>query len=271
MHISRAVALGALISAVSALDCLAKELSGYDFKALKGVYNAELVRQTPPSTTTTKWNFGVCENTDKVADCPKGASICGVTSVVLEKGKPIITEIIAFGSDIDVLYKPFVNEGPDDENGILVSYLGLKWGDADVNADVRFICPKKDDKLKDLDQFVLDKWNGEKLEASVVTKAACKRNNAPADGGSGNSDPIDNGELWGWFTWIFIFLVLFLSIYIVGGAWFQYNKGNSIDFLSALREVLENFVDLLRGMPAFVKEVVERVTGNTNRGEYSAV
>ena len=66
-------------------------------------------------------------------------------------------------------------------------------------------------------------------------------------------------------------MVLFLSIYIIGGAWFQYNKGNAIDFQSALREVLENFVDLLRGLPAFVKEVVEKVTGNSNRGEYSAV
>lgn len=269
MHISKAAALGALISAVCALDCLAKELADYDFKALKGVYNAGVKRNTPPSITTTEWNFGVCQNTDGIANCPKNADICGVTSVVVEKGKPIITEIIAFGADVDIQYKPFVNEGPQDENGLLVSYLGVTWGDAQVNADVRFICPKKDDKLNDLDHFVLDKWNGDKLEASVVTKAACKRESAPGD--SGSDDPVDNGELWGWFTWIFIFLVLFLSIYIVGGAWFQYNKGNAIDFLSALREVLDNFVDLLRGLPAFIKEVVERVTGNTNRGEYSAV
>ena len=50
-----------------------------------------------------------------------------------------------------------------------------------------------------------------------------------------------------------------LSIYIIGGAWFQYNKGNAIDFQSALKEVVENFIELLKGLPSFGKEIIENL------------
>ncbi len=63
-------------------------------------------------------------------------------------------------------------------------------------------------------------------------------------------------------------MVLFLSIYI-GGAWFQYNKGNAIDFQSALRVALENFVDLVRGLPLFMRN--HRKGHWQQSGEYSAV
>ena len=53
--------------------------------------------------------------------------------------------------------------------------------------------------------------------------------------------------------------MLFLSIYIIGGAWFQYNKGNAIDFQSALKEVVENFIELLKGLPSFGKEIIENL------------
>lgn len=142
---------------------------------------------------------------------------------------------------------------------------------------MRFVCASSSDKDKDLDKFQLHQWDDKRLKVSVKTKAACitdkkdkKKPDNKKDNKKGN-DKDDNGESWGWFTWIFIFLVLFLSIYIVGGAWFQYSKGNAIDFQSALREVLENFVSLLKGLPSFVREIIEKFTGNSNRGEYSAV
>lgn len=244
-----------------ALDCAAHELDSYNFAHLQGTHDLEEIKETPPSTTRTTWYFGICEpvNTKKAPKCPKDVEICGVTEVKLDKNY-MVTQVVGFDADITKKYIPFDTKK---DKGVSVLYEEFTWGDELVSAEIRYVCDKEGD-----DKFIIEQWDGIKLKAHTRTKAACftarkdqKKPKKPTD---------ETGESWGWFTWIFIFMVLFLSIYIIGGAWFQYNKGNAIDFQSALREVLENFVDLLRGLPMFIREVIEKVTGS-NRGEYSAV
>lgn len=258
----------AVVSTVLAIDCSAKELEPYNFELLKGIHSVTSLKETPPSQTNITWYFGICETINENVDqCPKNSDLCGITTVNFDADpkKSVVSEIVGFNSNLQKSYKPI-----EDGEGIIVSYKGANWGSNLVDAQIKFICSKNDDDK--LDEFVLDKWDGSVLEASVLTKGACITNDK--DKKKPDKDDkkhTDNGESWGWFTWIFIFMVLFLSIYIIGGAWFQYNKGNSIDFQTALKEVLDNFVDLLKGLPAFVREIVEKVTGNSNRGEYSAV
>lgn len=254
--------LALLLVPVWSFDCSAKELQEYNFKQIKGVLSAEEKKNTPPSTTTTKWHVGICENLDSVAECSKNLDVCGVQTISVD-GKDYILQKIEINSNIQKKYTPFeeTNEKTGKkESGVVVSYTGVNWGDQLVDADIRMVCGDSQPEL------AVDEWTGSRLTARVVSKAACAR------GAKAPKPPAeDHGELWGWFTWIFIFMVLFLSIYIIGGAWFQYNKGNAIDFLLALREVLENFLDLVKGLPVFIKEIIEKFTGNPSRGEYSAV
>lgn len=255
----------------SAIDCSAKELDRYNFKAIKGTYTALVTKNTPPSKAQLTWTVGICENVEE-ADCPQNLDICGKTRIQVDE-KDVLAEVIGFSANLQKEYTPFSNQGEKKESGIKVLYKGQNWGDGLVDGYVLFICPASNEKEADLNVLQFKKWDGKVFEAEFRTKSACVDNKTAPKKPAGNpgENPEDNGESWGWFTWIFIFMVLFLSIYIIGGAWFQYNKGNAIDFLLALREVLENFVDLVKGLPAFVREIVERFTGNSNRGEYSAV
>lgn len=251
MNIPAILLAATLATQAWALDCSAKELEHYNFKAIEGVYTAETTLDTPPSKTILSWSLGVCKNVDKSDTCPENSDLCGVKKI--QNGdKDVLAEVIGFNANLAKSYTTF----SDHESGVIVEYTGATWGPNLVDAEITFVCDKNGGE-----KFNITSWDTTSFKGEFRTEAAClTRHNSRAD-----------GELWGWFTWGFIFVVLFLSIYIVGGAWFQYSRGNLIDFGLALREVLENFVDLLRGLPAFVREIVEKVSGNSNRGEYSAV
>lgn len=257
---------------VSALDCLAKQLAKYNFESIKGVHAVSSVRDTPPSQTNLTFYFGICESLDSVEKCPKNVDVCGITSINLkDSSSPIISEIFAFNSNLQKKYNEIDEE---DKKGIEITYSGANWGENLINAKLTFICDKDESKDKP-NQFDIISWDREELVATLRTKAACitsEKDKVPDNKkDKDNKEKEDHGESWGWFTWTFIFFVLFISIYIIGGAWFQFSKGNAIDFQTALKEVLENFVDLLKGLPNFIKEIIEKFTGNSNRGEYSAV
>lgn len=255
MHFSRILAAAALAAQAWAIDCSAKELLRYNFKSIEGIYTAQASRDTPPSTALLSWTIGVCKNIDKSDTCPENSDVCGTTRIK-NGDTEVLAEAIGFNANLQKTYTAFSGEGEGRESGVLVEYKGATWGANLVDARLRFVCDKNG-----AEAFNITAWDGRVFEGEVRTAAACAMRH----------EPRAEGELWGWITWGFIFVVLFLSIYIVGGAWFQYSRGNLIDFGLALREVLENFVDLLRGLPAFVREIVEKVTGNSNRGEYSAV
>ncbi|GEQ66473.1 hypothetical protein JCM33374_g136 [Metschnikowia sp. JCM 33374] len=266
MRVLYAVAFVA--SVASAFDCSVKELSQYDFQSIKGEYTDIIRKSTPPSNSVFIWSIGICQNLETREDCPKNSDICGSKRVLVDD-KDVLSEVIGFNSNLQKEYTPFGFNDQPQESGINITYRGVNWGDSLVDGTIKFICTPKGDANEN--RFKLIGWNGALFEGEFRSHAACINSNKEQKTPPTNNGGNDNGESWGWFTWIFIFMVLFLSIYIIGGAWFQYNKGNAIDFQSALREVLENFVDLLKGLPAFIKEVVEKVTGNSNRGEYSAV
>lgn len=256
--------LALLVPIATAIDCSAKELQQYDFASIKGTYSDTFLRNTPPSKSVYTWSIGICENVDTITECPPKTDICGTGRVQVDDTN-LLAEVIAFSTDLTREYIPFKN---DKESGVNIYLKNLSWGDALIDANIKFICAEGNGP--EINKLKIEKWDGKAFEGKFPSPAACiKDNKNPPKSEKPSGE--DRGESWGWFTWIFIFMVLFLSIYIIGGAWFQYNKGNSIDFQSALREVLENFVDLLRGLPAFFREVIEKVTGNSSRNEYSAV
>lgn len=258
------------------IDCSVKELADFDFESIKGTHSVTLLRDTPPTQTNYTWYIGICEPiSDSIEDCPKNSDICGITKINVKKDSSkgsIVSQIVGISSNLEKSYKVTGKENDKDEDRrVLILYKGANWGNNLVDAELEFVCPDKKDK-DDIGKLSLVNWNENKVQLSMKTHAVCALSgkHKQPDDKNGNKDEED-GESWGWFTWIFIFLVLFLSIYIIGGAWFQYSRGNSIDFQSALKEVLENFISLVKGLPAFTKEIIEKFTGNSNRGEYSAV
>lgn len=261
MHFLQTVAALLLAGATTAFDCSAKQLEAYDFKSIEGVYTAQTTHDTPPSKTQLTWSIGVCKNVDSIDQCPKNSDVCGLTRIEAD-GQTLLAEIVGFNSNLQKTYIPFENDGANSESGVTIEYKGANWGTNLVDAKIRFVCDASGDN-----KLTILQWDGKVFMGEFRSSAAC----AKGKGKKPDSPKSADGESWGWFTWIFIFMVLFLSIYIIGGAWFQYNRGNLIDFASALREVLENFVDLLRGLPAFIREIVEKISGNSSRGEYSAV
>lgn len=265
--LNKVLSLFLILTVICAIDCSVDELKPYYFESIQGIHNVIDIKDTPPSKTNITWYFGICETINEGVDkCPKNSDICGITTIILDKDQTVISEIIGFNSNLQKTYEPM-----DDDKGIKILYKGANWGDSLIDAELVFNCDKNGD-----DKFNLKNWDGKKLSVEINSKAGCKtkkdeKEKNPSKPSNGRDPKNDSGESWGWFTWIFIFMVLFLSIYIIGGAWFQYNRGNSIDFQSALKEVLENFLDILKGLPNFIKEIIEKVTGNNTRGEYSAV
>ncbi|CAK7893165.1 autophagy-related protein 27 [[Candida] anglica] len=264
--------LALLAKSVLAVDCSASELSRYNIEQLKGIHSIVEEKETPPTKTKTTWYVGVCEpaKDEATKKCPADSEICGITEVLIND-KYTLTQVISFDSKLTKNYETI----SDAKGGVRVVYKDATWGPEKLEAKLTFTCPSEDSS-DDKDVFKVKNWDGKSLVIEVISNAGCikdKENDSKKGDGDkkGNDGKEDKGESWGWFTWIFIFMVLFLSIYIIGGAWFQYHKSNAIDFQSALREVLENFIELLSGLPNFIKEIVEKVTGNSNRGGYSAV
>lgn len=249
------LSLALILGLTLGLDCSAKELQPYNFEAITGTHSLINLKDTPPSKTNNTWYFGICQNL-QIDKCSKNSDICGITTINIDSNS-IISEIIDFNSNLVKSYQPL-----QDDKGIIITYTGANWGDDIIDAVLTFNCDLNGD-----DKFNLKSYTSNKLDIEINSKAGCLSNKLK----NPKVSPPSDGESWGWFTWIFIFLVLFLSIYIIGGAWFQYNRGNSIDFQSALREVFENFFDILKSLPNFIKEILEKITGNNNRGEYSAV
>lgn len=246
------ILLFAFISYVSSIDWKTKELKLYDFSSQSLVFKATHYSSSPAPHTET-WFFGLNSSIqDAKSECAQGADACGIF-VYEDKDSNRKVQAISIGPDYDeILYQP-------NRDGIVITQSKDQ-----KSMKIRFVCFHGDDE-----SFEVDDWNPKSFTATIHTKGACL---ALRDIPEGKSPAGLPRELWGWFTWIFIFLVLFSSIYIIGGAWFQYNKGNAIDFSTALKEVAENGLDILKGMPAFIREIIEKVTSSrSNRGEYSAV
>lgn len=232
----------------AALVCTSRDLKDFHLDKLESSYTLQRDLKTPPSEAHESWFFNVCGKAEGTNHnlCPLLAIVCR-NAWVLTENSEITTEHMAWLSVKKV-------------EGLAVAktvhFEDIAWGELQIGLSLSIRCTKGRETLLELATQSLND-SRRNYELTFYTNS-CKRDE-------------DTGELWGWFTWIFIFMVLFLSIYVVGGAWFQYSKGNSIDFQSALREVLDNFVDLARGVPAFVREIIEKLTGNSSRGEYSAL
>lgn len=246
--------LAACLSLARAIDWSAKELEPYDIASANGIFKGTAFDYGDHDNSRIEhWYLGLNQTLgDDIQGCKPGLELCGVFS---NNQKPGLEndEPVSFGPDYDsVKYRP-------NHDGVSIISKSKRQ-----TIEITLSCFEGDD-------YILQAYNyGRNYNIHLISRGGCLKESWK---GKDPYKPLhDLREHWGWFTWIFIFLVLFSSIYIVGGAWFQYSKGNAIDFKSALKEVIQNGLDLLRGMPSFISEIIEKITRRSqSRGEYSAL
>lgn len=174
---------------------------------------------------------------------------------------------------------------PNGEEGLRISIKGAAWGDAKdgLHGVIDFICAKDSDDADDK-LLTYESWDLNTLKLTWKTKHACE--NAASEPGKGGDDDNKGGDnkdgddkknkdddsndsaSWGWFTWLFILVALGSAVYIIVGAWLNYNRyGWSTDILP--------HSDIFRDIPFLVGDLIRKIAGTfssgSSRGGYSAV
>lgn len=250
----------AAVQSALALQCDKSPLNHYRLGD-SPLFQQSTLRDTPPSKTNTTWYFNLCQaEADLPAECPKNAQICGVQTVLLAGQEPVVSQVISWGQGLNY----FVGPGVDD--GLLITMDTNSWGSNSVDAVLNLECTKDED--------ISVKWDQSTLNVTWSSPYACLRDSEapppdkPKDGHKGEEKPSDDS--WGWFTWLFIILVLGFGAYIIMGAWLTYTKSPA-DMTDAVHDFVDTLKGLVQGVPGFIGEIFSRVMGRTDRGGYSAV
>jgi hypothetical protein len=148
------------------------------------------------------------------------------------------------------------------------------WGSNTVDASMDLICSKVEE--------LRVSWDQKLLEVTWYSPYACLSDEKdippppPDEKQPGDKEPDDKepeepaDDSWGWFTWLFIILVLGFGAYIIMGAWVTYSKSPA-DFSDAVHDFTDTLKNIAKGIPGFIGEILERIMGRTDRGGYSAV
>ncbi|KAA8916548.1 hypothetical protein TRICI_001302 [Trichomonascus ciferrii] len=284
--------LGVISVARASFNCVT-DIDGveYDLRALDGIHLVSERQETPPSTTNSTWYINPCGRLDeskipKEEQCPAGTQICGVKRVHLEK-VDMITEVIPVCGDLNGNQGGAkVSKLKDDKEGLQVEMLGGQWGgNKDLGAKIDFICDKNE-KSKDNIKFV--GWDGKQLSLEWKTDVACKRDNKDKDGDKGkdgdkkkepekdkkpeddkdDDKKSDSGSSWGFFTWLFVLIVLAAAGYVIASAWINYNRYG----LTGMDMLPQS--DTVRDLPFLIRDFTRKIINTFaggNRGGYSAV
>ncbi|CCH42970.1 Autophagy-related protein [Wickerhamomyces ciferrii] len=254
-------ALSALALGVTALDCSSDQLSSYRLKdSLTSISSHSIISDTPPSKTNTTWYLNLCnQNTEQFQeDCPKNSQICGITTVLLPGESPIKTQVVSIPNNLN---SKILSSNDSD---ILINLDDSNWGSNTIKTELNFHCAEQED--------IKIQWDLEKLIIDYISPSSCLKDNKsipepPKDGKDKDGDKEKKkDDSWGWFTWLFIILVIGFGGYIIFGAWVAASKSPA-DFQDAMHD----FLEALKSLPGFIKEIFAKVFGNENRGGYSAV
>lgn len=245
----------------TALHCDKDKLNDYKLQeAFKQLKTQSIITDTPPSTANFTWYLNLCgEDEVQVEGCPKSAQICGVQEVKLPEKDTIVTEVIYFdqnlGYDIQNANKTNIN----------IKLFDSVWGKNTIESYVNLECGKGES----LDTKFIDN----KLEINIITPGACLKSDKDAPPVSDPDSDKDKkkDDSWGWFTWLFIVFVLLFGGYIIASAWITASRSPA-DLQDAAHDFLETITSLVKGLPGFVGEVIDKIFGGSrNRGDYSAV
>jgi len=254
-----------LLETALALDCSKDQLAQYRLKDhLTTISSTSIIKDTPPSQTNTTWYLNLCNQKQEIIqDCPKNSQICGITYVSIPGESPIKTQIISFsnGLNYNIL---------NSNNSIIdIKLDDSSWGSNSINSEIQFHCSNQ--------ESIDINWDYTTLLLNYSTPGACLKNdesspspsNPDDNNGNDNHKPKKDSS-WGWFTWGFIIIVLGIAIYVIFSAWLTTSRSPA-DFMDAMYDFKETLINLFGVVPGFIKEILEKLFGNGNRGGYSAV
>ncbi|ODV90830.1 hypothetical protein CANCADRAFT_111500 [Tortispora caseinolytica NRRL Y-17796] len=251
----------------------------FDLTPLKGPHSISVSEVLPPSVRNLTWTIDPCGPLQKSSDvpasdqCPSGTQVCGIETITIGDSK-FVSQIIPVAGDIGgstVDAGLSVLEG--DPGGLRVVLHGGRWGEKrDLQAEIDFICSEEKDS-----PITLKGWDSTTLSLSWKTPYACASKDRPSKGGDDKSGdkppqhsrPDKSGDSWGWFTWLFIILVLAFAAYIIVGSWVNYSRYGStgVDMIP--------HSDTFRDIPYLVKDFASKISSTLSssgsRGGYSAV
>ncbi|KAG5354836.1 Autophagy-related protein 27 [Yarrowia sp. B02] len=242
----------------------------YDLSAISGPHTVSSSLDTPPSQRRLDFVLDPCdslkEDRKKGRDeqCPENTIVCGLGYIKLPNAKDFeLAEVMPFGSGSGPQYQP-AREG----DGLYTSY-GNPWGSEKLEIEVNYVCADKEEGPK-LDPAGLNFYS-----ITWKTPAACETSSKkPEDPKKPDEKPdpkkpeTDPSNSWGWFTWLFIIIVLGVAVYIIGNAWINYDRyGNAgVDLLP--------HADSLRDVPYLIRDLIQKIVGTftgSSRTGYSAV
>lgn len=270
-----------LIATVNALNCQEDPiLKKYDLEKLQILQDIE--NRTPPSVTRDTWFLDICghpqeKDTSLPQQCDKDDLLCGLESVKVGKGDPLITKIVDFKRSL----KSIVSENTDtDDKGLKITFQDNKWGSYNLDAVLEFQCDSNLIKDK-IEQFV---WNESTISFLIKGPSGClkgKEDNGDdkkGHDGDDKKDPERNGPQhppkdkgFSWPTWIIIYTILSTLIYLSIVSYTNTRGGDLNDFRI---EFVQRSRDLFFSLPRFIKEIIGRIFGSngvTQRDGYSAL
>ncbi|KAG5356478.1 Autophagy-related protein 27 [Yarrowia sp. C11] len=250
----------------------------YDLAAISGPKSVEYTIDTPPSQRKLEFVLDPCaslkQDKKKPADeqCPDNTIVCGLGYILLPKEKDfILSEVMPFGNGPAPQYQP-LKAGEEGDEGMSTSY-GNPWGSEKLDVEVHYICSDKEEGPKienpglGLNNFYSILW---KTPAACATDGSKPKEPVKEPGKTPDNDGESSKEnpSWGWFTWLFIIIVLGVAVYIIGNAWINYDRyGNAgVDLLP--------HADSLRDVPYLIRDLIAKVVGTftgSSRTGYSAV
>ncbi|CCF58767.1 hypothetical protein KAFR_0F01700 [Kazachstania africana CBS 2517] len=255
-------------SLVQSLECSKHEtIKKYQMDRFSVLGETE--KDTPPSKTKEVWYANLCdENRDdneRPSDCDKNDVLCGLTEVSVPGKDTLTTQIISFSKSLAFT----IEEG---EDNLVFLLKGTKWGPNTIDAKLSFACNTNMKK----DEIVSSTWHDQEIQIESKGPSGCLKDTDSGkhkdDGDKNNGEEQSNGGHFSWFTWLFVYALLFTLIYLIVVSYLQTRGGSFDDFRT---EFTDRSIKFATSLPEFVKEVASKIFGlnrsSAARGGYSAV
>lgn len=263
MRLWALVVVPLFVQTVLALNCEDETLKKYQFSDLKesSIVFSRL-RDTPPSKTNETLVLSLCDAQPRpIEPCPKDSQVCGLKEVLVLGQSPIVSEVIGISKDAKYTATELADR-------VQIKYEDVNWGTNRLAVTLDLLCVSGSDQ----DSYRVN-LNETEFSVSWYSSSAClKSGSAPGTPAAPpGAAPPAKDDSWGWFTWLFILLVLGLGFYVIVGAWITLSNKPA-----DLQDAIHDFKDVLRNLassaPGFVSEIAGKIFGGSqNRGGYSAV
>ncbi|CCH60363.1 hypothetical protein TBLA_0C05650 [Henningerozyma blattae CBS 6284] len=261
-----------LFTPIYGINCDNDEiLKKYNLSKNPAVMSAVIDIETPPTLSHQSIWFNLCDS-NKNGDKSQLSKSCNGNDMVC-----IFEEIETISNSnekmisklIDIPYSTDFDVTGYENDGVTVSLSLVKWGKRYLDVQLQYVC---DNSLKN-DEISQYNWNKDLIDLQIKGPSGCL--NVDNGGNDVNTPQETKGtSLFGWFIWLLIYAVLFSLTFVAITSYLKTRESGS--FEEFRDEFVTRLSDLVRSLPGFVNEVINKVIGRGSingsiREGYSAV